>query len=287
MRGPDHNEGWGYNEMQISLRSLQVFVPWFNKAYLLVNGPAKPPVWAAGDSRIVMVDRCTLFPRKSDCPTMNTAACEAVMHRIPGLQEHFVMMEDDWILLRKMSPSDFFSTDGRPLYAIPVKQDSLVEMYGPRESLHGPQMPPEHVPDRIDSWTNTHRALPMTVSFTMRLEQEFGDWFAFVRSHKTRFVCCNASVVGNGVDELFMRMYPAMLYKWNAGDQLPDDSPGTASLYGDMCSCSDEACLKRYLATWGAVAIQSCTAQTWPFARNLLVQHLAKASRSATALGQG
>mmetsp|Transcript_52698 Transcript_52698/g.98860 ORF Transcript_52698/g.98860 Transcript_52698/m.98860 type:complete len:767 (+) Transcript_52698:80-2380(+) len=266
----DHNIGYSFNEMQYSIRSLQVFVPWFNKVYLLVNGQAKLPAWAVGDSRIVMVDRCTLFPEKRDCPTMNSAACEAVMHRIPGLHEKFVMMQDDWFLLRKMSPSDFFSTSGRPRYAPPVTKDSLVEMYGPRKYLHGPHMPPEHVPDRLDSWSFTHRAMPMTVSFNMQLEKKFPDWFAFVRSHKTRFVCCNASIFGNGLDEEFLRVYPAMLYKLDAGDQLPKYSLKTAALHGTACNCENKECIKSHLAKLGAIAIQSCTAQGWRFASNLL-----------------
>jgi len=247
----DHNIGYSFNEMQYSIRSLQVFVPWFNKVYLLVNGQAKLPAWAVGDSRIVMVDRCTLFPEKRDCPTMNSAACEAVMHRIPGLHEKFVMMQDDWFLLRKMSPSDFFSTSGRPRYAPPVTKDSLVEMYGPRKYLHGPHMPPEHVPDRLDSWSFTHRAMPMTVSFNMQLEKKFPDWFAFVRSHKTRFVCCNASIFGNGLDEEFLRVYPAMLYKLDAGDQLPKYSLKTAALHGTACNCENKECIKEPLGKVG------------------------------------
>jgi len=143
-------------------------------------------------------------------------------------------------------------------------------MYGPRKYLHGPHMPPEHVPDRLDSWSFTHRAMPMTVSFNMQLEKKFPDWFAFVRSHKTRFVCCNASIFGNGLDEEFLRVYPAMLYKLDAGDQLPKYSLKTAALHGTACNCENKECIKSHLAKLGAIAIQSCTAQGWRFASNLL-----------------
>jgi len=243
---------------------------------LLVNGQAQPPAWAAGDSRIVMVDRCTLFPRKSDCPTKNTAACEAVIHRIPGLTEHFVNMEDDWILLRKMSPSDFFSASGRPQYAVPVSKDSLMDMYGrPWKSLSGPDMPPDHVPHRLKSFARTHRAMPMTISFSMRLDKEFPDWFAFVRSHKTRFVCCNASTFGNDLDEMTCRMYPAMLYKYGAGDQLQKPA-----LYGAACSCKDRTCIKRTIASMGSIAIQDCGPRDWRFARSLLVKAMQNPDRA-------
>merc|ERR1719408_292252 len=112
-------------------------------------------------------------------------------------------------------------------------------------------MPPEYVPDRIKFWSFTHRAMPMTISFNTHLEKEFADWFAFVRSHKTRFVCCNASKFGNGLDEDFLRMYPAMLYKLKAGDQLPQFSPRTAALYGVSCPCSNATCMKRSFASMG------------------------------------
>merc|ERR1719454_1194919 len=45
-----HIEGYGFNEMEISLRSVLLFAPWLNKVHILVNGRAELPRWAPTDA---------------------------------------------------------------------------------------------------------------------------------------------------------------------------------------------------------------------------------------------
>jgi len=264
-----HVSGHHFNEMQSSLRSLQLHAPWFNKVYLLVNGPAQLPTWAANDSRIEMVDRCTLFPVRSDCPTKNTAACQAVSHLIPGLSEHFVAMQDDYFFVGPVTPSSFFDADGAP-FIFALGTGVLTPVYGPREELSGPDVPPEKVPLRTSPFV--HSPIPMLVSFTRTLEEEFGDWFAFVRSHKRRFVCCNATLYGNGLDEDFSRVYPAMLHERHVGVNL--ELAHKAAMIG-YCHCGDIQCIRVLLEIPATkfLNIQSCkTIVEWREARHLLDQ---------------
>ena len=44
--------------------------------------------------------------------------------------------------------------------------------------------------------------------------------YAFVRSHRSRFVCCNAAIKADGLDEDFARVYPHMIYAEKAGVML-------------------------------------------------------------------
>merc|ERR1719316_927261 len=81
-------------------------------------------------------------------------------------------------------------------------------------------MPPKSVPTRMSSFQ--HVPYPNLVSFARTLEDIYPDWFAFVRSHRIRFTCCNASLKTiDALDEDFQRIYPHMLLKLKVGTQLP------------------------------------------------------------------
>merc|ERR1719271_2140274 len=112
-------------------------------------------------------------------------------------------------------------------------------MYGSRKD--GPDQPPENVPARIEN-ALPHSPLPMLKNFSSFLEDQFPDWFAFVRSHKFRFQCCDASkkATDGGVAELFGWMYPAMLYKHGVGVQT--------KLRGFICYCIHTDCIEDQLA---------------------------------------
>jgi len=213
----DHNVGQGFGELRYSIRYLEANAPWFNKVFILTNTPAQRPAWLteASKDKIEMIDRCGLFPRAQDCPTKNTDACRAVMHKIPGLSEHFVDLDDDFLLLRPLEVSDFFTSQGQPL-VLPAYANKTHEKLDIYSGIHpGPDMPPDHRPSRMRSLH--HLPLPLTLSFASRMESTYSDWYAFVRSHHTRFICCNASKVGNGLDESFRLIYPHMLLEWNVG----------------------------------------------------------------------
>lgn len=217
----DHNTGGGFGELRYSIRFLEAYAPWFNKAYILVNTPSmERPPWLseASQDRIVMVDRCSLFTRSQDCPTEDTAACQSVMHKIPGLSEHYLQMDDDFLMLKPLTPTDFFSSESpNNPFVLPAQAEIDYPMYD--DTPQGPDMPPESTPTRMGAFH--HLPIPNLVSFVSQLEDKYPDWYAFVRSHHTRFVCCDASVRGNGLDELFHRIYPHMLLKLGVGIQQP------------------------------------------------------------------
>jgi len=215
----DHNLGLGFGELRYSILFLEAHAPWFNKVYILVDTPTERPTWLteASKDKIVMIDRCSLFNRSQDCPTQNDAACRAVMHKIPGLSEHFVALDDDMLVNNPASPSDFFASQGTPLILVD-SADVEVPMYS--YMPQGPDMPPKSVPTRMSSFQ--HVPCPNLVSFAWTLEDIYPDWFAFVRSHRTRFTCCNASLKRTDeFDEEFHRIYPHMLLKLKVGTQLP------------------------------------------------------------------
>jgi len=285
-----HADGFGYNEMELSLEGLHRFAPWFNNAYLLVDGPAELPTWAAKYPRVKMIDRCSLFPSKNDCPTNNTAACQSIVHLVPGLEEKFVYMDDDFIFVNPVLSSDFFASNGNPRLTMFMSDDDILPMYGePKDLPSGPDMPPAKVPTsyRISAeMIKVHQPIPMTRQFSALLENEYPDWFRFVRSHTTRFTCCDASIHENGLLELFYNMYPAQLYEKHVG------MPPIFVNHTEVCSCADSACMRDVLSKQNTkcLGLQNCyDAPTFEAARLLILDRLApvRALNAANATENG
>src|SRR5690606_38982790 len=98
------------------LRSFEKYCPWIRTIYLVTDNQI--PKWmntsamsTTGRPSIKMVNQSDIFPNKSHLPTFNSAAIEWNIHRIPGLSEKFVYFNDDFLVLKPTSVSDFFNGD--------------------------------------------------------------------------------------------------------------------------------------------------------------------------------
>ena len=62
--------------------------------------------------KVKIVDHTEIFgDNKPLLPVFNSRSIETKIHRIPGLAEHFIYFNDDMILLRPVSKSDFFENN--------------------------------------------------------------------------------------------------------------------------------------------------------------------------------
>ena len=103
------------------------------------------------------------------------------------------MYDDDFLLLRAAQPSDFFDAAGRARVFLRKNTPlTTVEVYSNKRAP-GPDAPPASVPKRF-KWFPFHVPTPMLRTLAEEMEARFGKWYAFVRSHKHRFSCCNATV---------------------------------------------------------------------------------------------
>jgi glycosyltransferase involved in cell wall biosynthesis len=99
-------------ELRYSLRSLHLFAPWVRTIHLVTDGQV--PAWLdPSDPRINLVDHRDLLPADA-LPTFNSHAIESVVHRIEGLAEHFVYLNDDFFVGSPTWPEAFFSPAGSP-----------------------------------------------------------------------------------------------------------------------------------------------------------------------------
>lgn len=93
-------------ELRFSLRSVEKMAPWVRHIYLVTNGQI--PYWLnINHPRLTVVTHSDIFVNQSHLPTFSSPAIECHLHRIGGLSEDFIYMNDDVMFGNKIYPSDF------------------------------------------------------------------------------------------------------------------------------------------------------------------------------------
>ena len=100
--------------------SLNRFAPWLRKIFIVTDGqdPGLTPFlekhFPDGFIPVEVVDHQVVFSGYEQyLPVFNSIAIEAVTWRIPGLSEHYIELNDDFLLAAPLSPEDFFTPDGK------------------------------------------------------------------------------------------------------------------------------------------------------------------------------
>jgi len=89
------------------LRGIEQNAPWYNKIYLITQGHY--PKWLdINHKKIVLVTHKELFFDSSHLPTFNSQAIEMNLANLKDLSEKFVYLNDDMIIIRKVSSRRFF-----------------------------------------------------------------------------------------------------------------------------------------------------------------------------------
>ena len=97
-------------ELRYSLRGVHLFAPWVRRIHLVTAGQV--PAWLdPAHPMLNVVDHRDLLPADA-LPTFNSHAIESVLHRIPGLAEHFLYFNDDFFIGAPSRPEQFFSAAG-------------------------------------------------------------------------------------------------------------------------------------------------------------------------------
>lgn len=99
-------------ELLYSLRSVAECADWVNHIYI-ITGFNQVPKWLnTNHPKITIVPHEQIFPDGA-LPTFNATAIEMCIPNIPGLSEHFLLMNDDMFFNKKVHPSFFFDMNGR------------------------------------------------------------------------------------------------------------------------------------------------------------------------------
>lgn len=99
------------DELRFSLRSLERYAEFVDHVYLVTDD--QRPDWLSDNPRLTVVDHREIFPDTSMLPTFNSHAIESCLHRIPGLADHFIYLNDDFFFAGPNAPSVYFDDDGR------------------------------------------------------------------------------------------------------------------------------------------------------------------------------
>lgn len=129
-------------ELNYCLHSILRNAPFVRKIFLLTDSQSPldhvdTMIVAAIDAgRICLVDHLDIFKGYEEyLPTFNSLSIETMIHRIPGLANKYIYLNDDFFLLRHVSSEDFFR-DGIPVSSgFPAQICSLRVRYDLRKAL--------------------------------------------------------------------------------------------------------------------------------------------------------
>jgi hypothetical protein len=103
------------NELLYSLRSAWMYFRNLGKIYIVTCG--QRPSFLKEDSAVIkFIDHRDIFPNAGDLPTFNSHAIESNLHRIPGLSEKYLYLNDDVFFCRPVTSKLFFDEYDRSLY---------------------------------------------------------------------------------------------------------------------------------------------------------------------------
>ncbi|MFH8724283.1 stealth conserved region 3 domain-containing protein [Streptomyces termitum] len=103
------------DELRYSLRSLAAHAPWIRRIFLVTDD--QTPAWLdTGHPDVQVVDHRELFADPAWLPSFNSHAIESQLHRVEGLSEHFLYINDDVFFGRPLAPGKFFQSNGNSLF---------------------------------------------------------------------------------------------------------------------------------------------------------------------------
>ena len=178
------------DELKYSLRSIYKYAPWVNKVFIVSN--CAKPKWLSTSDKIVWVEHENIFPNEEMLPTFNSHAIESCLHRIPGLSEKFIYLNDDFMLSQPCLPSDFYDETGRSIsyfepYGMVYPDTKLLDIPDYMQaSINSHKLIKKNYP-KYEA-RNLHRHVPYSLnkSILMELEEKYPEAFFLTRSSKLR-----------------------------------------------------------------------------------------------------
>ena len=93
------------DDLKYSLRSLETYMPWWKgKLYIVTDN--QRPSWLMLNDNIIIVDHKDIIP-ENFLPTFNSHFIQRYVHNIEGIEDNFLLFDDDFILNNSLEPEDF------------------------------------------------------------------------------------------------------------------------------------------------------------------------------------
>ena len=110
-------------ELLFSLRSLEMYLPWWKGMLYLVTDKQIPSWINLKNTRVKIIDHTSIIPNEY-LPTRASNTIEWFLHLIPGIEDYFITMNDDFMFLKPCEPSVFFTDKGIPI--LPFNTNTLI-----------------------------------------------------------------------------------------------------------------------------------------------------------------
>lgn len=132
-------------EIKYCVASLLRFAPFLRTVWIVTDGQ-DPGIWnfleknfPGQAGKVKIVDHSVLYRGYEQyLPVFNSLSIETVLWRIPGLSEHFIYLNDDFMLVAPTSPSDYFVGDKPVCYAMwfSIPFARLLQFLKPKKKGH-------------------------------------------------------------------------------------------------------------------------------------------------------
>ena len=169
----------GYNyELKYSLRSVDIYAPWVNKIYILMN-IKKTPSWIKDNNKIIIVEHSDTFPSSKYLPNFNSNAIETTIANIKGLSEHYIYFNDDIFLGKKTKYTDFFTPSGKAIVNDLASNTENI-LKNKNKNILNIKFPPSF--NRLYK----HIPIPQIKSLVLEFNLEYSDYIHWIRTTKKR-----------------------------------------------------------------------------------------------------
>jgi len=98
------------DELRYSIRSIEKNCPWFRKIYIVVKDGQIPKFINFDNERIILVNHSEIMP-KTSLPTFNSLSIETCIHKIKGLSDFYIYMNDDLFITNPLSVNHFIKNN--------------------------------------------------------------------------------------------------------------------------------------------------------------------------------
>lgn len=132
-------------EINYCIASINAFAPFVRKIFIVTDGqdPCLESFLAEkfpeGHIPMEIIDHKVIFRGYEQyLPVFNSRAIETLIWRIPGLSEHFILMNDDFLFIKRTTAEDFFRGDKTICYGdwFPTAWARFLRWIKPRKNGH-------------------------------------------------------------------------------------------------------------------------------------------------------
>lgn len=133
--GHDEARFEDHNELFYSLKSVEKYIPWVRKIFVVTNNLLDLPDYLLLNEKVVVLEHRQIIDAEY-LPTFNSHVIEAHLHKIEDLSENFIYFNDDVFVARALAKEHFFQSNN--LASLFVSKKNLDEKYD--SGIHTPTL---------------------------------------------------------------------------------------------------------------------------------------------------